>query len=139
MSISRRRAATLIVPGRLPQRLAALIALALVIAGCVTDSRPSACDEGGITIDVQLTADAMTPSDPAVCRDQDVTLVVTSKVDGVIHIHGYDQIVPATEVTAGEDLHLSFVAERAGQFPIELHPNADPTGVSVGVFTVHEP
>jgi hypothetical protein len=60
-------------------------------------------------------------------------------VDGVIHIHGYDQVVPATEVSAGEDLNLSFVAERAGQFPIELHPDADPTSVNVGVFTVHEP
>ncbi len=121
------------------RRLAALMALLLVIAGCVTDSRPSACDQPAITIDLQVTADALAPSDPAVCRDQDVTLVVTSKVDGVIHIHGYDEIVPATEVTAGEDLHLSFVAERAGQFPIELHPDADPTGVNVGIFTVHEP
>jgi hypothetical protein len=122
-----------------PRRLAALVALLLVIAGCVTDSRPSACDQSAVTIDLQLTADALTPGDPAVCRDQDVTLVVTSKVDGVIHIHGYDEIVPATEVSAGEDLRLSFVAERAGQFPIELHPAADPTGASVGIFTVHEP
>src|SRR5687767_4721639 len=65
------------------RRLAALVAIPLVIAGCVTDSRPSACDQSAITIDLQLTADALTPGDPAVCRDQDVTLVVTSKVDGV--------------------------------------------------------
>ncbi len=109
------------------------------MAGCVTDSRPSACDQPVISVDLQLTADALTPSDPAVCRDQEVTLIFTSKVDGVIHIHGYDEIVPATPVTANEDLELSFVAERSGQFPIELHPDADPTGVNVGVFTVHEP
>ena len=121
------------------RRLAALMALPLVIAGCVTDSRPSACAQPGISIDLQLTADALAPSDPAVCRGQEVTLVFTSKVDGVIHIHGYDEIAPATQVRAGEDLELSFVAERAGQFPIELHPGADPTGVNVGVFTVHEP
>ncbi len=121
------------------RRLAALMALPLVMAGCVTDSRPSACDQPVISVDLQLTADALTPSDPAVCRDQEVTLIFTSKVDGVIHIHGYDEIVPATPVTANEDLELSFVAERSGQFPIELHPDADPTGVNVGVFTVHEP
>lgn len=121
------------------RRLPALMALPLVIAGCVTDSRPSACDQRAITIDLQLTADALTPSDPAVCRDQEVTLVFTSKVDGVIHIHGYDEIVSATEVSAGEELRLSFVAERAGQFPIELHPEADPAGAGVGIFTVHEP
>jgi hypothetical protein len=121
------------------RRLAAMMALPLVIAGCVTDSRPSACDQPAITIDLQLTADALTPADPAVCRGQDVRLVFTSKVDGVIHIHGYDEVVPATEVSAGEDLELSFVAERSGQFPIELHLDTDPTGVNVGVFTVHEP
>ena len=119
--------------------VAGLVGLPLLIAGCVTDGRPSACDQPSITIDLQLTADALTPSELAACRDQDVNLVVTSKVDGVIHIHGYDEMVPATQVTAGDDLHLSFVAERAGQFPIELHPAADPTGLSVGVFTVHEP
>ncbi len=121
------------------RRLAALMALPLVVAGCVTDSRPSACDQPAITIDLQLTADALTPSDPAVCRGQEITLVFTSKVDGVIHIHGYDEVVPATEVSAGEDLALSFVAERPGQFPIELHPDTDPTGANVGIFTVHEP
>ena len=121
------------------RRLAGLMALPLMIAGCVTEGRPSACDQPAATIDLQLTADALTPSDPAVCRDQDVTLVFTSKVDGVIHIHGYDEIAPAVEVTAGEDLHLSFVAERSGQFPIELHRDTDPTGVNVGLFTVHEP
>ena len=121
------------------RRIAVLLALPLVIVGCLTESRPSTCDESAITIDLQLTGDALTPSDPVACRDQAVTLVLTSKVDGLIHIHGYDRVVPATEVTAGEELRLSFVAERAGQFPIELHPEADATGVSVGVFTVNEP
>src|SRR3990170_1283170 len=76
---------------------------------------------------------------PAACRGQDVTLVVASKLDGIIHIHGYDATVPATEVKAGEELRLTFEAERSGQFPIELHPAGDPQGIGVGVFTVHEP
>ena len=55
------------------------------------------------------------------CRDREVTLVVTSEVDGILHIHGYDVEVPATEVTAGEVTELAFTARRSGQFPIELH------------------
>ena len=47
-------------------------------------------------IELTLSADELTPADPAVCRDREVTLVVTSEVDGVLHIHGYDDEVPAT-------------------------------------------
>lgn len=123
------------------RRLAAgvLLASIAVLAGCVNDSRPGFCDQPSITLELELTADALTPNDPAVCRDQEVTLVIASGVDGIIHIHGYDAAVPATEVSAGEELRLSFSAARSGQFPIELHPADDPEGVSIGVFTVHEP
>ena len=75
----------------------------------------------------------------AVCRDQEVTLTIEPEVDGVFHIHGYDEQVPATEVRAGEPIALDFTAARSGQFPIEFHPAADPAGVEIGVFTVHEP
>jgi hypothetical protein len=116
--------------------LASITALGI---GCVTDSRPDACDEPSITLELELSADSLTPAAPAVCRDQEVTLVIASAVDGIIHFHGYDAFVPASEVSAGQELRLSFDAERSGQFPIELHLAADPTGVGVGVFTVHEP
>ena len=116
-----------------------LCALAALTTACVDQGRPATCGEPSVTIQLQLSADALTPSDPAVCRGQDVTLVVASKVDGIIHIHGYDATVPATEVSADEELRLTFQADRSGQFPIELHPADDPQGVGVGVFTVHEP
>jgi hypothetical protein len=114
--------------------------LALLTVGCVSDSRPdtAACAADSIEIEVTLTSDALTPENLAVCRDQDVTLRIASEVDGLIHIHGYDEIVPATDVTSGETLELSFVAEREGEYPIELHPAGAPEGVSVGIFTVHE-
>ena len=118
-----------------------LLILALVVAatGCVSQNRPQSCDDPRLTLEVTLTAAAMQPSDPAVCRGQEVTLVVASEVDGVLHIHGYDEQVPATEVAAEEELRLVFVATRSGQFPIELHPADDPRGIEVGIFTVHEP
>lgn len=114
--------------------------LVLLMVACVTDTRPDAeaCGARSIELSLRLTTDELTPA-PAVCRDQEVTLRIASRVDGVIHIHGYDEAVPATEVVAGEELELTFPADRSGQFPIELHPADDPEGIDVGIFTVHEP
>ena len=119
--------------------LGTLLLMALLVA-CVTDSRPGAeaCSAPSIELSLRLTAEELTPA-PAVCRDQDVTLRIASEVDGFIHIHGYDDQVPATEVVAGEELELNFTADEEGQYPIELHPTDDPEGIDVGIFTVHEP
>lgn len=106
-------------------------------AGCIGSS-PS-CDALPTTIDLTLTDDSLTPDDPSVCRGHEVTLTVASDVDGVLHIHGFDEAVPATTVTAGEVLELAFTAGRSGQFPIELHTDENAQGVSVGILTVHEP
>jgi hypothetical protein len=105
-----------------------------------------ACIGGGVDcgaladeIEITLTAETLTPSSIAVCRDAEVALTIRPEVDGVIHIHGYDAEVPATGVTAGEVLELTFSAERSGQFPIELHTDENTQGVNVGLLTVHEP
>ena len=117
------------------------VLLVVALAACVQDTGPDpeACAEPSIEIVVALDAEGLRPADPAVCRDQEVTLVIASEVDGVFHIHGYDAQVPATEVRTGDEARLEFAASRSGQFPIELHPLDDPTGVDIGVFTVHEP
>ena len=115
-----------------------IVALAVAISGCVTENRPADCDEPEKAIELTVTATALEPNDPAACRDQVVTLLVSSEVDGIIHIHGLDALVPATTITAGEEVVLEFAVERSGQFPIELHPTDDPQGVSVGILTVHE-
>lgn len=111
--------------------------LALILAGC--NGGGVDCAALPTRIELTLTADSLTPTNPAVCRDLEVTLVVTSEVDGVLHIHGYDEHVPATTVTAGEVAELVFTAGRSGQFPIELHTDENTQGVNVGLFTVHEP
>lgn len=123
------------------RRALILMAMALLLSACVEDTRPQgeACASPTIELALTLSEDGLQPPGPSVCRDQEVTLAITSSVDGVIHIHGYDEWVPATEVVAGEDLELTFTAERSGQFPIEMHPADDPQGVELGVFTVHEP
>ena len=111
--------------------------LAVALAGCL-DGDPD-CAALPTRIELTLTADRLTPTNPAVCRDREVTLVVTSEVDGVLHIHGYDDQVPATTVTAGEVTELVFTAARSGQFPIELHTDENTQGAGLGIFTVHEP
>ena len=110
---------------------------ASVLAGCI--GGPAACEARPSDIEMTLTAETLTPSDPAVCRGSDVTLTVTPEVDGVLHIHGYDAEAPATPVTKGEVVELAFTAERSGQFPIELHTDENTQGVNVGLFTVNEP
>jgi hypothetical protein len=114
--------------------------LATMLGACVSESRPdaSACAAPATVLDLRLTASELAPA-PSVCRGQEVTLRIASEVDGVFHIHAYEQAVSATEVVAGETLELTFTADTAGQFPIELHPADDPTGVSIAIFTVHEP
>jgi hypothetical protein len=115
-----------------------LVALAVALAGCVSENRPADCDADERTIEVTVSARSLEPDDPAACRDQLVTLVVDPEVDGVFHIHGLDAVVPATTITAGEELTLAFEATTSGQFPIELHPADDPQGVTIGILTVHE-
>ena len=118
------------------------VAIAVVlIGGCVSDTKPdeATCRAPSIDLEVTLTADALTGDTLSVCRDQAVTITVTPEVDGVIHIHGYDDHVPATEVFAGTPIDLAFDAGTTGQFPIEFHAAEDPQGVEVGIFAVYEP
>jgi hypothetical protein len=125
---------------RFPFRAVIAIAIAAMVGGCVDQQGlPADCDEAAASRDVTLTGTELSPNAIEACRGQDVTLTIDPEVDGVFHIHGYDEQVPATTVHAGEELTLVFTAERSGQFPIELHPAENPTGVTIGIFTVHEP
>ena len=118
--------------------LATLLGLAfLILGGCVGGTAD--CEALPTRVELTLAADGLNPSNPAVCRDREVTLVVTSQADGILHIHGYDEQLPATGVAAGEMIELSFTAVRSGQFPIELHTDQNAQGTNVGILTVHEP
>jgi hypothetical protein len=123
-----------------PRSLAAmlLVATMVAVAGCVSENRPETCDDESVTIEVTVRADGMTPTDPSVCLGQEVTLAVSPEVDGVFHIHGLDQSVPATTIAQGQPIELAFTTDRTGQFPIELHPAADPQGIHIGILTIHE-
>ena len=115
-----------------------LLLVAGILVGCVSENRPATCNADETTIELTVSATDLEPNDPTACRDQVVTMVLDSEVDGVFHIHGLDRIVPATPVVAGEQVTLEFTVDQSGQFPIEIHPGDDPQGVSIGIFTVYE-
>lgn len=112
--------------------------LLLVIVACVPENRPETCADDAVTVDLTVRADGMEPANPSVCSGQDVTLGLSSEVDGVFHIHGLDESVPATTIAAGQGIQLEFTAEETGQFPIELHLADDPQGVSIGILTIYD-
>jgi len=115
-----------------------IVLVAGVLVGCVTENRPATCNADKTTIELTVSASALTPNDPAACRGQIVTMTLDPEVNGVFHIHGLDTVVPATPIRSGEPVTLEFTADRSGQFPIELHLADDPTGLSLGIFTVYE-
>ena len=120
-------------------RPAIQIAIALVLAGCVPSANlPENCDADAVTIQATLVEERLEPSSLEVCRGQQVTMELTVERDAVFHLHGYDEEVPARQVTAGEDLTLEFEASRAGQFPIAIHTTDGPAEATVGTFIVHE-
>ena len=112
---------------------------ALMAAGCVQQTGlPSDCGSATVARAVTLDNDTFTPDHIDLCRGQQVTITVTVKQDGTLHFHGYDDVVPETEVASGEERTFTFSTVHAGQFPIELHhPSGDE--VQVGILTVNEP
>jgi hypothetical protein len=111
----------------------------LAAAGCVDAERPTDCGDEEVARELQVADGRATPDDPAVCRGQDVTLRVISEEDGILHVHGYDDELPAIPVVAGQTIEVRFIAARSGQFRVELHRDEDPAGVEVAILTVHEP
>lgn len=51
-------------------------------------------------------------------RGETVEVLVLSDVDHEVHVHGYDLVF---EVTGGVPMHLTFVADIAGIFEVEVH------------------
>lgn len=123
---------------KLPRRLALIAAGLLLAAGC-TPSDAGSCTAPSVTLEATVTDEAMDPSALSVCRGQDVTLELLSQTDGVFHLHGYDEQVPATSLTPGETTTLEFGADAAGQFIIELHARSGEGEAEIGILTVNEP
>ena len=120
--------------------LAAPALLAAVLTACVGDAGlPATCHDPSVSFEATLSDEHLEPASFDACRGQEVTITFTIERDGVLHLHGYDDQVPATEVRAGQETVFEFDAVRSGQFPIALHTTDGPAEVNVGTLTVHEP
>jgi hypothetical protein len=113
----------------------AAIALALVLAACSGESADP-CTRESVTLTATVTVDAVEPGTLEACRGQEVTMELAAQTDGVFHIHGYDDV--AIVLHSGETTSVTFAADVAGQFIIELH-SAGVDEKEIGVFTVNEP
>jgi plastocyanin len=118
--------------------LTMILVLSLWMAGC-DPSGGAACEGPTVEIAATVTDSAMDPSAVSACRGQDVTFEVASETDGVFHIHGYDDQVPAVALHPGESQTFEFTADVAGQFIIELHARSGQESTEIGVLTVNEP
>ncbi|RMB60051.1 hypothetical protein [Tessaracoccus antarcticus] len=102
-----------------PIRALLPLALLAALAGCSTqDSAPPTT----IHLDVR----AQAPEEPVEERvplGSEVTLEVSSDVDGLLHVHGFDEELT---LTAGETTEKTFKASMSGAFEIETH---DPDAV----------
>lgn len=99
----------------------ALVPLVLIVglAGCSTQ-------DGVAPTTIQLHVTAQAPAEPVreeVPLGSMVTLEVSSDVDGLLHVHGYEEELT---LTAGETTEKTFKASMAGVVEIETH---DPDAV----------
>ncbi len=94
------------------------LVIALCLAGCSTPDQA-----GPTTIRLDITATA--PEDPRsenVPLGSLVTLEVSSEVDGLLHVHGFEEEL---DLVAGETAEVTFKASMTGAFEVETHePNA---------------
>jgi hypothetical protein len=116
--------------------LAASMTAVLLLAGCAA-SPSGPCGQSAIDLDVTVTQEDMTPSALDGCVDVEVTLRVSSEIDGEFHVHGIGDEVEA-ELVTGETATLTFTPPTAGQFIIEVHPE-EGEEFEAGVLTVNEP
>ena len=98
-----------------------LLALVLFTASCST---PASVAPSTITMSISSAAPAA-PVVEEVPLGSVVTLVVSSEVDGLLHVHGYEHEI---ELVAGETVQKSFTASISGGFELETH---DPDAVWV--------
>lgn len=116
---------------------AAGVVLLLAAAFIVLRPAPAACPTPAVTLDLTVDATGMTPPSPTVCRGQAVTLNLHAEVDGIFHVHGLDDVLPATQIAAGERRTFEFTPTNVGQFPVELHSGAE--AANLGTLTVDVP
>lgn len=118
--------------------LLALLAASLI--ACVpAGSLPATCRDPSVHFAATLVDERLEPATFDVCRGQQVTITFTITRHGILHLHGYDDLLQAQEVRVGQAINFTFEAVHPGQFPIALHTTDGPAEATVGTLIVHEP
>lgn len=103
--------------------LVARVLLPLVLVLGLSACSPSdSVEPTTIRLDVTATAPDE-PREEPVELGSVVTLVVTSEVDGLVHVHGFEEKL---DLVAGETAEATFKASMTGAFEVETH---DPDAV----------
>ena len=98
---------------RVMARLTSLLMVALMVTSCTPASAPPT------TITVTLSSSAPdSPERIEVPLGSEVTMVVTSEIDDVLHVHGYEL---TEDVHAGDTTELNFTADLSGVYEVETH------------------
>jgi hypothetical protein len=127
------------ISGRPILALVLAVACQAALAGCVPDvGLPATCQQPAVSFETTLSGQRLEPATFDVCRDQRVTITLDVQKDGILHLHGYDDLVGAKEVRAGQRFELVFTAAHVGQFPIALHTLNGQAELTVGTLTVHD-
>ena len=128
------------VPGRGRGAILIALPLILVFAACVpAASLPATCHDPSVHFTATLADQHLEPATFDVCRGQQVTITFTIQRNGILHLHGYDDLLGAKEVRKDQDIDFTFAAVHAGQFPIALHTLDGAPEITVGTLTVNEP
>ncbi|HET7521181.1 MAG TPA: hypothetical protein VFK61_06560 [Candidatus Limnocylindria bacterium] len=121
-------------------RSAAALLVAVALAACVpAEGLPATCHDPSVSLQATLEGDRLDPSTFDVCQNQQIALTIAVGRDGILHLHGYDDLLGAREVRAGQEVELAFQAVHPGQFPIALHTVEASEELTVGTLTVHVP
>jgi hypothetical protein len=108
-----------------------LVLLVLVVlGGLFVLLRPNSPTAGPQTreFDLNISGDAMEPSDITVTEGDRVVLRITADSPLEVHLHGYDL---EAEVEPDEPTRLSFEADLTGRFEIEDHETEQELGTLV--------
>jgi hypothetical protein len=125
--------------GRAALVLGLMVGIQGALAGCVPDvTLPATCDLPTVAFTATLADGRLQPATFDVCRAQRVTLTVNVEQDGILHLHGYDDLLGAKEVRSGQPIDLVFEAAHVGQFPFALHTLNGQSEQTVGTLIVHD-
>ena len=106
------------------QTLFALFIFTIIsVLGCNSPS-PEQPDATSTIIDASLQSQSLNPKLIEVTQGDNITLRLTTDEPGDIHITGYEIV---KELNVNKKTEISFIAETAGRFNLEIHPATEKT------------